>query len=475
MKSRKSKTKATRKIESTRQVAGKILYLDIFSGISGDMFIGALLDLGVDAHELQHELEKLRLEGYHLHISRAHKAAIEGVKFDVHLAHVHNHEHTHTDGVTHTHSHSHEHHDHEHSHAHGHHHHEQEEAHHHQHSDSSDLSKHEHEHSHGRNFSQIQNLISSSRLSDWVKTKSIAVFHRIALAEGKTHGLPPQEVHFHEVGAVDSIVDIVGACVSLELLGIPRVLAGPVVEGTGWINCAHGRFPIPAPATLEILGQRGIAISQCDEPHELITPTGAALLAEFVEEFGPMRDLAAEKIGFGLGTRDNKTRPNVLRAILGKSVTSKSEHDWETDTIAVLESNLDDINPEILGHFVESALAAGALDVFHTPIQMKKNRPGVLLTVLCAESGADKFTEMILRETSSFGVRRHTAERRKLAREFSSAKTPYGEVSVKLGKLDGKIIQAAPEFESCKKLARQAKVPLKVIYEAATKAIKPGK
>jgi pyridinium-3,5-bisthiocarboxylic acid mononucleotide nickel chelatase len=452
----------------------KTLYLDIFSGISGDMFIGVLLDLGVDAHELEHELEKLKLDGYHLHVSRAHKAAIEGVKFDVHLTHEHSHEHTHSGGVIHSHSHSHEHHHtHEHEHAH-------DDEHHHPHEDDQDAHRHahshhheeEHEYSHGRNFSEIKKLISSSRLSDWVKEKSIAVFHRIAVAEGKIHGLPPEQVHFHEVGAVDSIVDIVGACVGLELLGKPRVLASLVVEGTGWINCAHGRFPIPAPATLAILGERGIAVSQCDEPHELVTPTGAALLAEFVEEFAPMRDLVAEKIGFGLGTRDNKTRPNVLRAILGKTASAKSKHDWETDTISVLETNLDDINPEILGHFVEQTLAAGALDVFHTPIQMKKNRPGVLLTVLCAEADADKFAEIILRETSSFGVRRHTAERRKLGREFTSVKTTYGEVTVKLGKLDGEVIQESPEFESCKKLARTAKVPLKTIYESAATALK---
>jgi uncharacterized protein (TIGR00299 family) protein len=454
----------------------KTLYLDIFSGISGDMFIGALLDLGVEVHDLEHELEKLNLDGYHLHVSRAHKAAIEGVKFDVHLANEHSHEHAHGGGVTHTHSHSHEenhhthehhHHAHEHEHAHDdehHHHHEDDQdAHHHEHSHHQ---HEEHEHSHARNFSEIKDLISSSRLSEWVKDKSIAVFHRISVAEGKIHGLPPEQVHFHEVGAVDSIVDIVGACVGLELLGKPRVVASPVVEGTGWINCAHGRFPIPAPATLSILGARNIAVTQCDEPHELVTPTGAALLAEFVEEFAPMRDLVAERIGFGLGTRDNKTRPNVLRAILGRTASVKSKHDWETDTISVLETNLDDINPEILGHFVEQALAVGALDVFHTPIQMKKNRPGVLLTILCAEADADKFTEMILRETSSFGVRRHTAQRRKLAREFASVKTPYGEVTVKLGKLDGKVIQESPEFESCKKLARAAKVPLKAIYES---------
>ena len=299
----------------------------------------------------------------------------------------------------------------------------------------------------------------------------MAIFQRIAVAEGKIHGMPAEQVHFHEVGAVDSIVDIVGACVVVELLGKPRILASHVIEGTGWINCAHGRFPLPAPATLSILGACGIAISQCDEPNELVTPTGAALLAELVESFGPMQNLVATRIGFGLGTRDNKTRPNVIRAILGESSErGESQNDWQMDTISVLETNLDDINGEILGHFVEKTLASGALDVFHTPIQMKKNRPGVLLTVLCAVADADQFSEMILRETSAFGVRRSTLERRKLQREFLMVKTRLGEVTVKLGKLNGKVIQSAPEFESCKKLADEKKVSLKEIYDAAARA-----
>jgi pyridinium-3,5-bisthiocarboxylic acid mononucleotide nickel chelatase len=186
-----------------------------------------------------------------------------------------------------------------------------------------------------------------------------------------------------------------------------------------------------------------------------------------------MRNLVAEKIGFGLGQRDNKTRPNVLRAILGEASEGGGPHDWQTDTIAVLEANLDDLNPEILGYFVEQALAAGALDVFYTPVQMKKNRPGSLLTVLCAEADADRFCELILKETSTFGVRRSMVERRKLTREFGKVQTPYGEVTVKLGKLDGRVIQAAPEFESCKKLADQAQVPLKLVYDAATRALQP--
>src|SRR5689334_3872557 len=381
------------------------------------------------------------------------KSGIEGVKLDVHLTADHHHD------------------PHHHEPGHHHNHHEHEQGHH---------------HDENRTFADIRKLIVKSSLSSWVKKKSVAVFRRIAAAEGKIHGRPPEQVHFHEVGAVDSIVDIVGTCIALETLGKPRVLAAPVVEGTGWVDCAHGRFPVPAPATLAILGARGIAITQGDEPHELVTPTGAALLAEFVEEFGPMSGLVAEKIGFGLGTRDNQTRPNVLRAVLGKALESSLQAvphpkqakawtptlDWETDRVAVLETNLDDINAEILGNFVEQALAAGALDVFHTPVQMKKNRPGVLLTVLCAEADADKFSEMFLRETTAFGVRRHTAERRKLAREFAEVQTPFGSVTVKLGKLDGKVIQASPEYESCRKAAQAAGAPIKEVYEAARKAAK---
>lgn len=444
----------------------KTLYLDVFSGLSGDMFIGALLDLGADFRQLEYGLAKLNLDGYSLAHRRAAKCGIEGVKFDVLLTepaappanagpdyHAHSHAHSHGPG------------DHAHAHSHG--------------PGASD-----HAHDGSRNFRQIKTLIHASTLSDWVQEKSIAVFQRIAVAEGKIHGMPPEQVHFHEVGAVDSIVDIVGGCLALELLGKPRVLASTVVEGTGWVRCAHGRMPLPAPATLEILGARGIALTQCEEPRELLTPTGAALLAEFAEAFGPMSGLVAEKVGYGVGTRDNDTRPNVVRAALGEVQNPRSKvqglesaspsetaantaHDWDTDTIAVLETNLDDVAGELLGAFVEQALGAGALDVFHTPIQMKKNRPGVLLTVLCAADDADKFAALMLRETSAFGVRRTIAERRKLKREFLTVKLPQGDVTVKIAKLDGAVVQVAPEFESCKQVAAKASRPLKTIYEAA--------
>jgi uncharacterized protein (TIGR00299 family) protein len=421
----------------------KTLYLDLFSGIGGDMFIGALIDLGLDARKLERELKKLKVGGWRLHVARKQKTGIAGIKFDVHMDDRQVHEH-----VRHSH--------------------------------------HDHHHAESRNFAEIKQLISHSRLSKWVKKKSIAVFQRIAQAEGRIHGLPPAKVHFHEVGAVDSIMDIVGACVALEMLGKPRVLASPVIEGTGWIDCAHGRFPVPAPATLAILGARGTGVTQCDEPHELVTPTGAALLAEFVENFEPMQNLIAERTGFGLGTRENKTRPNVLRAVLGKvskaqspkskvQTGSSSKPDWETDTIAVLETNLDDINSEILGHFVETVMAAGALDVFYTPIQMKKNRPGVLLTVLCAAADADKFSEMILRETSAFGVRRTMVERRKLRRKIDEIQTRFGKIKIKIGKINDNVIQMTPEFDSCEKLAARAGVPLKQVYAAANLAIEQEK
>ncbi len=416
----------------------KTLYLDIFSGISGDMFLGAMIDIGVDAAVLEAELAKLSLGGYQLHVGRKTKANIAGVKFDVHLLPNKGDEHSHEHGHSHSHSH-----------------------------DANGGRSHE------RTFSDIQSLISASALSDWVKEKSIAVFRRVAVAEGKVHGMPPDEVHFHEVGAVDSIVDIVGGCIALELLDKPRVLAAPVTEGTGWVECAHGRFPVPTAATLEILGARGVAVNQCDEPHELVTPTGAALLAEFAESFGLMRGVTPERIGYGLGTRDMNTRPNVLRAVLGQAeaATEAKPLDWERDTVTVIETNLDDINAEHLGHFVETALEAGALDVFHTSIQMKKNRPGVLLTVLCAEADADRFSEMILRETTALGVRRHAADRRKLRREVVTVETPLGQVRVKLGRLNGELVQAAPEYESCRAAAAKAGVPLKAVYAAAQKAL----
>lgn len=399
----------------------RILFLDCFSGISGDMAVGALCDLGVPRELLERELAKLGLGGeFHLHFSRQSRCGIEGVKFDVHL---HTHEHGH----------------HEHSHA------------------------HEHEHTHGRTFAEIRALLEASELSDFVKARSVAVFHRIAVAEGKIHGMPPEKVHFHEVGAVDSIVDIVAFCIALEALGAPRVLASPLVEGSGFIDCAHGRFPLPAPATLEILA--GIPLRQIDEPMEFITPTGAALLAEFATGFAPMSALAVERIGYGVGTRNSPHRPNVLRAVLGETADVA-----DTDTVTELETNLDDLTPELAAAAVEKLLAAGALDAFVTPVQMKKGRPGFRLTALVDPTRADEFASLILRETSAFGVRMHDCRRIKLRREMTSVETPFGPVAIKLGWLGDERVQAAPEFESCRAVAEAAGATVREVYLAAQAA-----
>jgi uncharacterized protein (TIGR00299 family) protein len=432
------------------------LYLDLSSGISGDMFVGALLDLGADFQQLNDALATLKVGGFHLHAGRRRNGGVSGTKFDVHL------EHGDAEHTGHHPHHPHDHHSHDHGHGHGHSHGPQQETDH----------PHAHEavHSHGapgeRNFRDIRELIRASPLSDWVKERSIAVFARLAEAEGKVHGLPADEVHFHEVGAVDSIVDIVGGCIGLELLGKPRVMASAVTEGTGFVDCAHGRLPVPVPATLELLAQRNVPYSQCEEPGELVTPTGAALLVEFAGAFGPAQDLRPLKVGYGLGTRENRTRPNVLRAILGESAVG-TDTDWERDRVAVLETNLDDVSGEVLGNFLEQALAAGALDVFHTPIQMKKQRPGVLLSLLCPEERADEFSRLILTGTTAFGVRQTIAERRKLRRRFAEVTTAFGPVVVKEGRLDGRCVQWAPEYESCRQLAEQAGVPVREVFSAA--------
>ena len=320
----------------------RVLFLDCFSGISGDMTVGALCDLGVKPSALEWELAKLEIGDFHMHFERQSRKSVEGVKFSIHAGathveeapHVHGdkdhghehgtraHEHSHEEehGHGHSHSHAHEHgeehdccgHDHDHGHeTHGHHH-EEEHSHSHAHG-------HEHEHAHGRSHGEIRALIENSELSPFVKKHALGIFQRIAVAEGKIHGVPPENVGFHEVGALDSIADIVCACVGLEALGVEQVLVSELHDGKGFIECAHGTFPVPAPATLEIL--RGIPISQVDEAHELITPTGAAIAAEFGAAFGPMPKMKVEKIGYGLGSRELASRPNVLRAVLGELVT----------------------------------------------------------------------------------------------------------------------------------------------------------
>ncbi len=387
----------------------RLLYLDCLSGISGDMTVGALYELGVEPETLRTELGKLSLGQTRFEFERQVRRGISGTKFLVR----------------------------------------------------------EEGHAHGRRWAEIRELIGGSALSDFVRQKALAVFERVALAEAKIHGVPLETVGFHEVGAIDSIADIVGACIALEALGRPRVVVSPLREGRGWIDCAHGRFPLPAPATLEIL--RGVEIESVDETWESITPTGAAIAREFAESFGPMPRMEIEKIGYGIGTRDLKERPNVLRAILGRAVAS-APNDYETDTVVEIETNLDDLSPEITGAVMERLLALGALDVTLTPVQMKKSRPGVQLSVLCQPALEAKCVHALLTETSAFGVRRSEKRRYKLERRFEKVQTAFGEITLKLGLLHGAVVQVAPEFESCRAASERTGQSLRLIYQAALAA-----
>ncbi len=432
----------------------RVLFLDCFSGISGDMTVGALCDLGVKPSAFEWELAKVDLGDFHMHFERDHRQHVEGVKFGIHEGAVHTHDHDEHDHVHH--DHDHEDHDHshdEHDHGHGH--------------------SHEHEHVHGRTYAEIRALLEKSDLSDFVKKHALSIFHRVAVAEAKIHGGSVDDIGFHEVGALDSIADIVCACVGIEELGVEKVYVSRLADGHGWVECAHGKFPIPAMATLEIL--RGIPLGQIDEPYEFITPTGAAIAAEFGAGFGPMPTMKVEKVGYGLGSRKLASRPNVLRAVLGELVNdgeAQTAGSYAKDTVTQIETNLDDLSPEISGALLDRLLVAGALDVFFTPAQMKKNRPGVLLTVLCETAAVDTVAGLIFKETSSFGLRLSEKHRLKLERRMEPVQTLHGEIQVKLGfDAAGNRLQASPEFESCRAAAERTGLPLRQIYEAAIASV----
>ena len=399
----------------------KLLYLDCFAGISGDMFLGALLDLGVSEDQVRAELSKLKLSGYTISTRRVVKQNVSATKFDC----IEDAPAPHRSAAT-THSH--------------------------------------------RGYTEIAGMIEKSGLSENVKRRALSIFKRIGEAEAKIHGMALEKVHFHEVGAVDSIVDIVGACVAVDALGVDEVQASPPRLGSGFVETVHGRFPVPAPATLELLN--GIPTQSSSEPVELVTPTGAALLAEFCTRFGPMPAMTIEKIGYGAGSRDLEKAPNVLRGVVGEASRSGSKSkSEETDAIGVIETNIDDMNPQLFGDVMERLLAAGALDVFLMPVQMKKNRPGTLLTVLCERNDVDRLAELLLTHTTSFGVRIHEAQRRKLSREIVKVVTRFGEIEVKLGRLGDRIVSRTPEYESCKQAAAKVGVAIKEVYEEAVRCL----
>jgi pyridinium-3,5-bisthiocarboxylic acid mononucleotide nickel chelatase len=441
----------------------RILYLDCFSGISGDMTVGALTDLGITPSTFEWELSKLELGDCHLHFERQTRAGISGVKFDVHSGATHDasqdrhHEHENHDHEHHDHEHhDHEHHDHEH-HDHGYHHHEH---HHHEHQGFNQGGRQSRP---SRSFSEIRALIAGSELSDFVKQHTTSIFQRIGKAESKIHGASIEEVQFHEVGALDSIVDIVLSCVGFEALEVERIYFSSLVEGQGTFRSSHGEYPLPGPATLEIL--QGIPIRQANIPFELITPTGAAIVAEFQHAVGVLPEMRPAKIGYGLGTRNLPGRPNVLRAVLGHLEASQA-----TERIVELQTNIDDLSPEILGAVQDRLFQVGALDVFFTPIQMKKSRPATMLSVLCQPSAVEQIQGIIFAETSTFGIRYQEMDRKILDRELVEVETSAGQIQIKIGRSGGRILQVAPEFDSCLAVARLSGQPLKRVYELAVEA-----
>lgn len=385
----------------------KTLFLDTFSGISGDMFLGLLLDLGLPLADLESELKKLPVDGYRLELKKVQRQAITAGKLTVHC----------------------------------------EEQHHH------------------RTWRDIDRMLADCELTTPTKELARRIFHRLGEAEAKIHGVALEAVHFHEVGALDSIVDIAGAAIGLHLLGNPRVVCSPLPMTRGTVRCAHGSFPLPAPATLEIL--RGLPIVDDGAGFELVTPTGAAIAAE-IASFGALPAMTLETVGYGAGERDLADRPNLLRGLLGEAT---AEQALDQDRVTILESHLDDANPEWLGALMDSLLAAGALDVGYSALQMKKNRPGLALTVIAPPNLSEQLARKILRESSAAGVRWRESRRYKLRSEPATVATALGAVRIKHFFEGEELLRTVPEFESCRQLAADSGRPLPEVYRLVELAI----
>jgi hypothetical protein len=383
----------------------KLAYFDCFSGISGDMTLGALLHAGCDLDHLRNELHGLQVPGWELSAEKVWKNGMAATYARV---------------------------------------------------KAEDQQKH-------RPLSAILGILNKSQLPPPVRDRAASIFQKLGEAEARVHDVPLEKIHFHEVGAVDAIIDVVGACIGFHALAIDKFACSPLNVGGGTAKMAHGVLPVPAPATANLL--QGKPTYSNGVQRELVTPTGAAIVATLCESFGPQPAMSVSAIGYGAGTADLESQPNVLRIMIGEAAEKAvPAHDQE---ITVIEANLDDMNPQIYGYVQEKALAAGALDVFTTPVQMKKNRPGTLLTVLCRPADAQGLMSLIFAETTTFGVRSHTAQRRVLPRESVKVKTKFGDVRVKLSRVNGRVLHAAPEYEDCRKLAEEKNVPLqRVISEA---------
>lgn len=422
----------------------KIAYFDCFSGISGDMTLGALVDVGVDTEALKAELSKLKLEAeFSLDFEKASKHHISGTRAIVRTTESGQedvNEATESSEGTDAHSHSHG---------------RVHETHHHSH----------HEHAPSRHLSDIFALLEESDLEAPIIDRAKQIFDRLAEAEAKVHNTSKDKIHLHEVSGIDSIVDIVGCVIGLNLLGIEELYVSPLALGSGFVRCAHGLMPVPVPGTMELL--KGVAVRQTQIRKELVTPTGAAIVTTLAREFGPMPDMVIDRVGYGAGTRDLEEQPNLLRICLGE----KKEDGLESDQVYLIETNLDDMSPEITGYLAELLFEKGALDVFLTSILMKKGRPATKLSLLAAPDLRVSLIHVLLRETTTFGVRCHLVERFKLARDFVEVRTQWGTVRAKRGYMDGEPIKTVPEYEDCKHIAEEHGVPFRQVYEEAMRAL----
>ncbi|HWB33433.1 MAG TPA: nickel pincer cofactor biosynthesis protein LarC [Acidobacteriaceae bacterium] len=431
----------------------RIAYLDCYAGIAGDMFLAALLDAGVPPEVLHSATAALGLNAS-LRIEKVDRSGITCTKVHV-LEHGRPAEaaaptHTHQPKTQHLHKGGHSHtHDHDHSH---------------------DSHSHGHTHTHGRSLTAIRALIASAPLADPVKHFAVRTFELLGHTEARIHNVPVDEIHFHEVGAVDAIVDIVAASAGIHHLAIDAWHCSPVNVGGGTVVCAHGTFPVPAPATADLL--RGMPTYSAHIEKELVTPTGAALLRALSPTFGPQPAMRIRQIGYGAGSRNPAGFPNALRISIGEAVVSAPtpQPGDSTQEVAVLETALDDLSPQVLAHVAESTLALGALDVMLTPVIMKKGRPGTLITVLCNPADASKFEQLLLRETSTLGVRIRHDRRSCLQREHITVSTEYGEIRVKVGSRDGETLNIAPEFEDCRAAAARHNAAVKLVQQAAIAA-----
>jgi uncharacterized protein (TIGR00299 family) protein len=424
-----------------------VLYFDCFSGISGDMALGALLDAGLPFDKLRGALGSLAVSGFDISAERVLRTGVSATKFSVRehgvstdTAHEHDDRHNHS----HEHSHNHDHHEHE------------------QHSQG------QHSHHPHRSLPEIFGLIDRSALSPRGRDRAKALFQRLAEVEASIHQMPVEKVHLHEVGALDSIIDIVGLVFALEWAAADRIVCSPLNVGGGMVHSAHGVFPVPAPATVRLLGDAPIYAGAVQK--ELVTPTGALIVSSYAESFGPIPPMNVDRVGYGAGERDDPTTPNVLRVLLGRA-TDRST----VERVTVIECEIDDMNPQIFGVAMDRLYAAGALDVFFVSVQMKKNRPGTLVTVIAPPALRSALTEVIFRETTTIGLRYFDVDRECLEREIVTVNTSLGGIRIKIASRDGRVMNATPEFDDCAKLAAANNLSVKEVQALAVQAYGAGK